>query len=56
MQIAEWIIYVFDKVIGSNIQISVYDKRDDFGFLKVNFPWFSGDVPGLPSYSIYISK
>ena len=35
---------------------SVYDKRDDFGFPIVNFPWLSGDVPRLPSYGIYISQ
>ena len=38
------------KVIGSDIHTSVYDKRDDFGFPIVNFPWLSGDVPRLPSY------
>ena len=42
------------KVIGSTIHTSVYDKRDDFGFPIVNFPWLSGDVPRLPSYGIYI--
>ena len=30
------------KVIGSDIHTSVYDKRDDFGFPIVNFPWLSG--------------
>ena len=44
------------KVIGSDILTSVYDKRDDFGFPIVNFPWLSGDVPRLPSYGIYISQ
>ena len=44
------------KVIGSNIHTSVNDKRDDFGFPIVNFPWLSGDVPRLPSYGIYISQ
>ena len=44
------------KVIGSDIHISVYDKRDDFGFPIVNFLWLSGDVPRLPSYGIYISQ
>ena len=43
------------KVIGNDIHTSVYDKRDDFGFPIVNFPWLSGDVPKrLPSYGIYI--
>ena len=44
------------KVIGNDIHTSVYDKRDDFGFPIVNFPWLSGDVPRLPSYGIYISQ
>ena len=44
------------KVFGSDVHISVYDKRDDFGFPIVNFPWFSGDVPRLPSYVVYISQ
>ena len=44
------------KVIGNYIHTSVYDKRDDFGFPIVNFPWLSGDVPRLLSYSIYISQ
>ena len=38
------------KGIGSDVHTSVYDKRDDFGFPIVNFPWLSGDVPRLPSY------
>ena len=42
------------KVIGSDIHTSVYDKRDDFGFPIVYFPWLSGDVPRLPFYGIYI--
>ena len=44
------------KVIGSEIYTSVYDKRDDFGFPIVNFPWLSGDVPRLPSHGIYNSQ
>ena len=43
------------KVVGSDVHTSVYDKRDDFGFPIVYFPWFSGDVPRLPSYVVYIS-
>ena len=47
------------KLIGNNIYTNVYDKCDDFGFLilVVNFPWLSGNVPRLPSYSvIYIVR
>ena len=44
------------KVIGNDVHTCVYDKRDDFGFPIVNFPWLSGDVPRLPSYGVYISQ
>ena len=44
------------KVIGSNNHTSVYDKRDNFGFSVVNFPWLTDEVPRLPSYGIYISR
>ena len=44
------------KVVCSDVHSSVYDKRDDFGFPIVTFPWFSGDVPRLPSYVVYISQ
>ena len=44
------------KVIGSNIHTSVYDKRDDFRYPIVNFPWLRGDASRLPSYGIYISQ
>ena len=44
------------KVIGSDVHTSVYDKRDDFGFPIVNFPWLRENVPRLPSYGVYISQ
>ena len=33
----------------------IYDKRDDFNFDIVNFPFLDGDVPQRPSYGVYIS-
>ena len=32
------------------------DKRDDFDFDIVNFPFLDGDVPRRPSYGVYISQ
>ena len=32
-----------------------YDKRDDFDFGIVNFPFLDGDVPRTTSYGVYIS-
>ena len=34
----------------------IYDKRDDFNFEIVNFPFLDGDVPRSPSYGVYISQ
>ena len=33
-----------------------YDKRDDFDFEIVNFPFLGGDVPRSTSYGVYISQ
>ena len=32
----------------------MYDKRDDFNFVMVNFPSFDGDIPRSPSYGFNI--
>ena len=34
----------------------LYDKRGDFNFEIVNFPFLDGDVPRSPSYGVYISQ
>ena len=33
----------------------IFDKRDDFNFDIVNFPFLDGDVPRRPSYGVCIS-
>ena len=38
------------------VSTKIYDKRDDFNFDIVNFPFLDGDVPRHPSYSVYISQ
>ena len=42
----------FKRLFSSKI----YDKRDDFDFDIVNFPFLDGDVPRRPSYGVYISQ
>ena len=34
----------------------IYDKRDEFDFEIVNFPFLDGDVQRSTSYGVYISK
>ena len=36
------------------VSFKIYDKRDDFNFEIVNFPFLDGDVPRSASYGIYI--
>ena len=38
------------------VSSKIYDKRDDFDFDIVNFPFLDGDVPRRPSYGLYISQ
>ena len=40
------------KCIASS---KIYDKRDDFNFEIVNFPFLDGDHPRSPSHGVYIS-
>ena len=37
------------------VSTKIYDKRDDFDFEIVNFPFLDGDVPRSTSYGVYIS-
>ena len=34
----------------------LYDKRDDFDFPIVNFPFLSSNIPASPAYGVYISQ
>ena len=38
------------------VSSKIYDKRHDFNFEIVNFPFLDGDVPRSSSYGIYISQ
>ena len=34
----------------------LYDKRDDFNFPIVNFPFMSSNIPSAPAYGVYVSQ
>ena len=38
------------------VSSKLYEKRDDFEFDIVNFPFLDGDVPRSTSYGVYISQ
>ena len=44
------------SITNGIVSFNIYDKRDDFNFETVNFPFLDGDVPRSPSYGVYISQ
>ena len=44
------------SVSNGFVSPKIYDKRDDFDFDIVNFPFLDGDVPRSTSYGVYISQ
>ena len=38
------------------LKTKLYDKRDDFTFPIVNFPFICSNIPAAPAYGVYISQ
>jgi len=38
------------------LRTKLYDKRDDFNFAIVNFPFICSNIPAAPAYGAYISQ
>ena len=47
---------VNETISDGFVQTKIFDKRDDFDFDIVNFPFLDGDVPRSTSYGVYISQ
>ena len=47
-------LYLNLSITNGIVSSKIYDKRDDFNFEIVNFPFLDGDVPRSPSYGVYI--
>ena len=43
-------------ISNGTVSTKIYDKRDDFDFDIVNFPFLDGDVPRRTSYGVCISQ
>jgi hypothetical protein len=41
---------------SGRLTTSLYDKRDDFDFAIVNFPFLCSNIPLSPAYSVFISQ
>ena len=38
------------------LRTKLYDKRDDFNFPIVNFPFICSNIPAAPAYGVYLSQ
>jgi hypothetical protein len=59
-----WLIQVLPSYLDLHLEIDsegrlwtkLYDKRDDFNFPIVNFPFICSNIPAAPAYGVYISQ
>jgi len=42
--------------MGGRLKTKLYDKRYDFTFPIVNFPFIRNNIPASPAYRVYISQ
>ena len=52
--LADYLDVTFIIDSGGKFSTRLYDKRDDFDFHIVNFPFLSRNIPSGPSYGVYI--
>ena len=48
------LLFYFDR--DGLLNYKLYDKRDDFGFTIVNFPYLCSNIPSSLAYGVYISQ
>ena len=41
---------------NGKFKYTLFDKRNDFGFEVINYPFISGNIPKIPSYGVYVSQ
>ena len=49
-------LYLHLSISDGFVETKIYDKRDDFDFDIVNFPFLDDDAPLSTSYGVYISQ
>ena len=52
--LADYLDLTFIIDNGGKLSTRLYDKRDDFDFHIVNFPFLSSNIPSGPSYGVHI--
>ena len=52
----DFIDHIYPTDSEGRIRTKLYDKRDDFNFPIVNFPFICSNIPTVPAYGVYISQ
>ena len=47
---------LFIQTRPNTLYTKLYDKRDDFLFQIINYPYLSSNIPSAPAYGVYISQ
>ena len=47
---------LFITISNGVLQFKLYDKRDDFNFGIVNYPFTDSNIPMKPAYGVYVSQ
>ena len=48
--------YLDCYLYNGKLTTRLYDKRDDFNFPIVKFPFLSSNIPSAPAYDVYVSQ
>jgi len=48
-------LYLEHEIIGT-LTTKLYDKRDDFNFPIVNYPFLDSNIPSFSAYGVYMSQ
>lgn len=44
------------SIVCGKFKYQLYDKRQDFPFTVINYPFINGNIPRVPSYGVYLSQ
>ena len=53
---ASYLDVLLEMNSDGKLTTQLYDKRDDFNFAIVNFPYLCSNIPVSPAYGVYISQ
>jgi len=53
---ASYLDLFLEHNINGTLTTKLYDKRDDFEFPIVNYPFLDSNIPSSPAYGVYMSQ